>query len=252
MQCLAGDGRQRFRFRPKQEKVIAPSNTWLHKNSAQRVWVVDAAGQPGKTIVVSTGDQCVHGLNANGERQWLASSRPGIASVLATSDVDGDGRPEMLVGNRDICNIGILWILNGKDRPLAEFDPRTGDTINAVVAADLDGDGREEVLVATQALACLDPRTDEGPLGACLWRRGPRRCCGARFGRRMRWSWPHRAMNSSWRSTRPDAASGPPTRACRSSSSSPCGAATTVLLAAVGADRPRGRARHRRTGALSI
>lgn len=159
LMCLANDGRPRFRFRPKQEKVISPSNTWLQKNSAQRVWVVDATGQPGRTIVVSTGDQCVHGLNTKGERVWLSSSRPGIASVLATSDVDGDGRPDLLVGNREISNAGILWILNGKDQPQARFIPRTGDRLNAVVAADLNGDGRDEVLVATSSLACLDPRT---------------------------------------------------------------------------------------------
>jgi len=150
LQCLASDGRERFRFRPKQEKVISPSNTWLHKNSAQRVWVV------GKTIVVSTGDQCVHGLNANGQRQWLASSRPGIATVLTTSDVDGDGRPEMLVGNRDISNAGILWVLNGRNNPLASFYPRTGDHLNAVAVT-----GKKEVLAATCSLACLDPRTME-------------------------------------------------------------------------------------------
>jgi outer membrane protein assembly factor BamB len=159
LQCLSGDGQERFRFRPKQEKVIAPSNTWLHKNSAQRVWVVDGAGASGKTIVVSTGDQCVHGLDGKGQRLWHASSRPGVATILATSDVNGDGRPEMLIGNRDVCTIGILKILNGKDQPLAEFDPRTGATINAIAVVDLDGDGREEVFVATISLACLDPRT---------------------------------------------------------------------------------------------
>jgi len=159
LQCLSQDGRERFRFRPEQEEVISPSNTWLQKNSAQRVWVVDAAGCPGKTIVVSTGDQRIHGLDARGKRIWMASSRPGIATVLEICDVNGDGRKELLVGNRDISNSGILWVLGGRDQPLETFSPRTGPTLNAVLVADLDGDGREELFVATQALACLDPRT---------------------------------------------------------------------------------------------
>jgi outer membrane protein assembly factor BamB len=67
----------------------------------------------------------------------------------------------MLVGNRDISNAGVLWILNGKDCPLATFYPRTGDHLNAAVAADLNGDGRPEAMAATCSLTCIDPRTME-------------------------------------------------------------------------------------------
>lgn len=66
---------------------------------------------------------------------------------MTSGDLDGDGKPEVLVSN-DMNSI--LIFRNNSTKGTVSFAPRMNITVNAGVVAvkDLDGDGRQDIIVA--------------------------------------------------------------------------------------------------------
>lgn len=73
----------------------------------------------------------------------------GRVTGLASADLDGDGRPELVAATGSLEQPGTLHALRDGQH-LWQFEAPA--RINAVRAADLDGDGRDELLLATGAL----------------------------------------------------------------------------------------------------
>ena len=167
--CLDAAGKERFVFEPA---LQGSANSWVtfNKNSIQRVWVADH-GRGLKTIVVSTGDQRVHGLSPDGKPQWMFWAYAGIFTTYGLCDADGDGIREIVGGNGQLSAFGELWFLKARNKnthyKLASVDG-WGATLSTLDVGDLDGDGRDEVVAGTSrsSLAAIDPRTTK-----VLWRR---------------------------------------------------------------------------------
>jgi len=163
LQCLDPDGQTRFEFAPKQEQIVN-SRLWLGRNSMQRVWVADHDGKGPKTILVSSGDQRLHGLDARGERKWLFWTYAGIFTQFALCDVDGDGWKEIIGGNGEISDSATLWFLKGKDTFSRRiFVDGWGSTLSALGVGDINNDGREEIVAGTSrnSLKAYKPTSDE-------------------------------------------------------------------------------------------
>ncbi|MZD03898.1 VCBS repeat-containing protein [Streptomyces sp. SID5785] len=91
-----------------------------------------------------SGPSMVNG--AKPEKLWQATL-PGAVHDIETGDVDGDGRPEIVVA-ADTATV----VLNGKTgKTLATIDGG-GQYIHTAELADLDGDGEQDILVPADAL----------------------------------------------------------------------------------------------------
>jgi len=111
--------------------------------------VVLAAGAPG-----ASGGLFVHPGDGRGGFRAGAAVGSGITGTsLAVADVDGDGRPDVVMGSSQLGrrDLVLLGREGGGFAPV-EFDalpPRA--RVRAVAADDLDGDGRADLVVAAVA-----------------------------------------------------------------------------------------------------
>lgn len=97
------------------------------------------------------------GDGMGGFAPWRRASSFGrIPYHLKADDLDGDGRPDIVVGNRSVSD-NVVVLRNGSDRfaYAGSFSPETAktgeataDEIRDVYLSDLDGDGRSD-LIAT-------------------------------------------------------------------------------------------------------
>ncbi|NEB82474.1 VCBS repeat-containing protein [Streptomyces sp. SID14478] len=91
-----------------------------------------------------SGPSLVHGSKP--EKLWQATL-PGAVHDIETGDVNGDGRPEIVVA-ADTATV----VLNGRTgKTLATIDGG-GQYVRTATLADLDGDGEQDILVPTDAL----------------------------------------------------------------------------------------------------
>lgn len=83
---------------------------------------------------------------------WPVATADMIAASPALADLDGDGRPEVIVADGS----GEIWALRADGRPLGGWPLDIGGSILASpVVADLDGDGTVEVVQGRAALGML-------------------------------------------------------------------------------------------------
>jgi Bacterial Ig-like domain (group 3)/FG-GAP-like repeat len=90
-----------------------------------------------------------------------SGGRGGFFSALVVADVNGDGRPDILVGNQCPGNCTsdgsvavLLGIGNGTFQEAVSYDSG-GEGASSIVVADLNGDGKPDLIVANGAVGVL-------------------------------------------------------------------------------------------------
>ncbi|MBI4950736.1 MAG: VCBS repeat-containing protein [Myxococcales bacterium] len=151
-----------FAFLPSSDKPpVREPGDWYPPDGVPAPAIVNLLGDAAPEIVVSLNDGFVYAFSSTGERLWRYDYSQGeprtYASEPTVADLDGDGRPEVLVGLYSLdpggghlvvlANTGALYF----DVPL----PNQGSNGNGIGApaaptvGDLDGDGTLEIAVLT-------------------------------------------------------------------------------------------------------
>jgi hypothetical protein len=124
-------------------------------------------------------------LLGNGDSTFKAAVMYGsggdFALGLAVADLNGDGRPDLVVA--DFCNVnsclinqyplpdGAIGVLLGKGdgtfQPVVTYDPG-GQGTKSVVIADVNGDGKADLLSANCGPAACSPQQSGGTVGILL------------------------------------------------------------------------------------
>jgi hypothetical protein len=101
---------------------------------------------PGKlrSILVGTAAGTLAALNGDGTGRWEMSV-PDKINDIATTDLDGDGKDDVVIGRQD-CKVTVLDCAGREkwSRTLEYY--RRPPYVNVVRTGDLDGDGRPEVI----------------------------------------------------------------------------------------------------------
>ena len=112
----------------------------------------------------------MHAFDAGGRPAWRSWIEHHAATFCAVADVDGDGHPEIVVGNEYHTPINLFGpdgVLRWSSRSSAAGTPRARSGVHATALAlgDVDGDGRPEIVYGTlDNLVCA-----AGADGSLLW-----------------------------------------------------------------------------------
>ena len=117
----------------------------LHYNAGRTAGLADVDGDGVMELGVAFLDGRFHCYNgATGALKW-SLHLGGAGSDCIVADVDGDGRPEFVVGSHDEH----LWAIGVRDQePHVLWRHRLAGAVGSPIAADVDGDGFCEILVA--------------------------------------------------------------------------------------------------------
>jgi hypothetical protein len=151
--------------------LFLPAVTYLSGGfGATSVTVADVNGdgKPDLVVAKACGSSCAEGstsvLLGRGDGTFQLSvvyeSGGSIAYSVAVADVNGDGKPDLVVANCGPIGInacqsgnGLVGVLlgngNGTFRPVVTYDSG-GSTAVSVAVADVNGDGKPDVLVANE------------------------------------------------------------------------------------------------------
>jgi hypothetical protein len=142
---------------------------------AQSIAVADVNGdhKPDLLVAVCETSGCEHGAAAvllgNGDGTFQAAvdydSGGAGANGIAVADVDGDGKPDLLVANWVTSSVGVL-LGNGDGtfQPAVTYSSG-GLSPMAIVAADVNGDGKPDLVVRNE---CSDASCVSGSVGVLL------------------------------------------------------------------------------------
>jgi len=155
---------------------------------AQRVAVADVNGD-GKLDLVVTNEcanskSCASGsvsvLLGNGDGTFraavsYASGGSGTPNSVVVADVNGDGKPDLLVANtcdpNNNCSTGSVAVLRGKGdgtfQTAVNYYGSGGWGADSLVVADVNGDGKPDLVVMNLAL-CGPPPCGLGQVGVLL------------------------------------------------------------------------------------
>lgn len=124
--------------------------------------VADLNGDGRLDLVIGTNNYTVSGRNVgepwkvrafdtfDGRELWTAALDAGsrVFSSPAVGDVDGDGRPEVAVGENNPDNSGAMFLLNGQTGAVRWRKPTPFVADGSPVIADVTGDGKPDVVHA--------------------------------------------------------------------------------------------------------
>ncbi len=161
LECRSADGTVRWTYKPEAERAVN-SSLYIPSNPALYTFVVDRGD--GLTVCVATGDQRLHGLSPDGERQWLFWSYAGLFGIHGLYDVDGDGVREIAGGNPEVSSTDALYFLNGADVWMRRvLSDGWGSTLSSMAIGDVNGDGRDEIAFGTgrASLHVIAPTMDD-------------------------------------------------------------------------------------------
>lgn len=119
------------------------------------VWTVPTAGRPSSVVVGDIdGDLGVEvvvvaagrarAYQADGTPEWVSAPLD-LESALPPVDLDGDGRPELVLV-RSVAGIAVLRGVDGSLRYASQLDELS--RVGRVLVRDLDGDGRPELIAS--------------------------------------------------------------------------------------------------------
>jgi hypothetical protein len=147
LECRSADGNTRWTYTPEAQRATN-SSLYISSNPALYTFVVDRADA--LTVCVATGDQRLHGLSPDGERQWMFWSYAGLYGIHGLYDVDGDGVREIAGGNPEVSSTDTLYFLNGGDYWMRRvLSDGWGATLSSMAIGDVNGDGRDEIAFGT-------------------------------------------------------------------------------------------------------
>jgi hypothetical protein len=106
-------------------------------------------------------------LLGNGDGTFQPSKINNVADYaewVAAEDVNGDGKPDLLVAGNDTVSV-LLGNGDGSFQPAVSYHEPGGIGSNAVAAADVNGDGKPDLLVAN---TCNNVSCTSGSVGVLL------------------------------------------------------------------------------------
>jgi hypothetical protein len=107
----------------------------------------------------------------------ISLTPPGIVFALAVADWDGDGRPDLLVGQSVDGSGGIWWYRNlgGAGVPkvaggrLLLRDASPDDVIRGFCVCDWNGDGRPQLIVTRDVACAVNPQGERVRWRGTVW-----------------------------------------------------------------------------------
>ena len=79
--------------------------------------------------------------------------------TVAVGDLNGDGKPDLIVGNRNSANMSVfLGVGDGTFQAAVDYNTPTSGTPDSIAVGDFDGDGKPDLAVAISGINASEDR----------------------------------------------------------------------------------------------